>query len=39
MALRPGTRFPALTLTTPADLPVTAPGTSEAPIAGNLARA
>lgn len=39
MALRQGTRFPALTLTTPAGLPVTAPGTSEAPITEDLARA
>jgi hypothetical protein len=39
MALRPGTRFPALTLPTPADPAVTAPGASEALMAEGLTRA
>src|SRR3984885_7621925 len=37
MALRPGTRFPALTPTTPAGPAVSAPGVSGAPMAGDLA--
>jgi hypothetical protein len=39
MALRPGTRFPALTLPPPADPAVTAPGTPAAPVAEDLTRA
>jgi hypothetical protein len=39
MALRSGTRFPALTPTAPAAPAVTAPGAFEAAIAGDLTRA
>ena len=39
MALRPGTRFPARTPTTPAGPAVTAPGEFEAPVAEVLTRA
>jgi hypothetical protein len=39
MALRPATRFPALTLTTPAGPVATAPGGVEDPMAKDLTRA
>jgi hypothetical protein len=39
MALRPRTRFAAMTVPTPADPAVTAPGAFGAPIAEDLTRA
>jgi hypothetical protein len=39
MALRPGTRFPALTLPTPTDPAVTAQDAFAAPMAEDLTRA